>query len=430
MTARFLLPLLFLATVAFPAIGVEEKPNIVLIMADDVGYECFGAYGSEQYRTPVLDRLAAKGMRFDHCYSQPLCTPSRIKIMTGISNVKNYAGFSILRNDQKTIGQYLKGQGYRTMVGGKWQLLGAEHYSKEFRGKGSWPEKTGFDRVCLWQVDKLGDRYWKPKLYFDGENHDFGKDKYGPDIVVDHICDFMEKNQATGDPFFVYYPMILVHSPFPPTPDSESLKSKDKQKNFEDMVTYMDKLIGKMVVKTEALKIAENTLFLFTGDNGTHKSITSEFKGRTIRGGKGRTDDSGTREPLIAYWPGKVPAGKINNDLVDFSDFVPTLNELAGGGPIAGLDGVSFAPQLLGEKGNPRKHIFCYYNPRPERTKPVSFVRDKDWKLYRDGRFFHVSEDVQEKTSLSPETNAEVHARLKAAMDSMPAEGQMLLKFE
>ncbi len=209
---------------------VAAKPNMILIMADDIGYECFGTYGSKQYHTPNIDRMAENGMRFDHCYSQPLCTPSRIKIMTGISNVRNYAAFSVLRKDQKTIGHYMKDLGYRTMVAGKWQLLGAEHYSEAFRSKGSWPKKTGFDRVCLWQVDKLGNRYWKPKLYFDGKNNDFGKDDYGPDIVVDHISDFMEKQQNKDQPFFVYYPMILVHNPFLPTPDSESRSERTSKR--------------------------------------------------------------------------------------------------------------------------------------------------------------------------------------------------------
>ena len=113
-----------------------DVPNIVLIMADDVGYECFGCYGSEQYQTPHIDRLAAQGIRFDHCYSQPLCTPSRVKIMTGLSNARNYSAFSVLNRDQRTFGHRLKEAGYQTFIGGKWQLLGAEHYSKQFPRQG------------------------------------------------------------------------------------------------------------------------------------------------------------------------------------------------------------------------------------------------------------------------------------------------------
>ncbi len=421
----------FLATLVVATMASAEQPNIILIMADDVGYECFGAYGSKQYQTPNIDRMAANGIRFEHCYSQPLCTPSRVKLMTGLSNVRNYAGFSILRKDQRTIGHYLKEAGYRTMVAGKWQLLGAEHYSKQFRGKGSWPEKTGFDDICVWQVDKLGDRFWQPLLYINGDNRQFSVDDYGPDLAAKHITEFMTTNREK--PFFVYYPMILVHNPFLPTPGSESRKSKDKQKNFEDMVVHMDAIVGRIVRKTEELGIAKKTLILFTGDNGTNKAIKSRLGDRVIQGGKGMTTDAGTRVALVAYQPGTVPAGKVSSDLVDFSDFVPTLREVAGAPAVKGLDGVSFAPQLRGEKGSPREWMFCYYNPRPERTKPARFVRDQQWKLYGDGRFYDVANDVLEKKPLGDDlpgdaTNA--HAKLAKAIRSMPAEGQMLLKFD
>jgi len=145
------------------------------------------------------------------------------------------------------------------------------------------------------------------------------------------------------------------------------------------------------------------------------------------------TTDAGTRVALVAYQPGTVPTGKVSSDLVDFSDFVPTLREVAGAPAVKGLDGVSFAPQLRGEKGSPREWMFCYYNPRPERTKPARFVRDQQWKLYGDGRFYDVANDVLEKKPLGDDlpgdaTNA--HAKLAKAIRSMPAEGQMLLKFD
>ena len=192
-------------------------------MADDVGYECFGCYGSQQYSTPHIDRMAAQGIRFQHCYSQPLCTPSRVKLMTGLSNVRNYSAFSILNRDQRTFGHLLSEAGYKTFVGGKWQLLGADSYSTQFRGKGSLPDHAGFDSWCLWQVDKLGERYWNPLLNINGENRQFEADDYGPEIVTDHILRFMEENR--DGPFFVYYPMILVHNPFLPTPFSKSRRA-------------------------------------------------------------------------------------------------------------------------------------------------------------------------------------------------------------
>ena len=208
----------------------QRPPNIILIMADDVGRECFGCYGAADYKTPHIDALAEAGVRFTHCYAQPLCTPSRVKLMTGMSNVRNYSAFSVLNPDQRTLGHYFKEAGYSTLVAGKWQLLGAEHYPQQFRGKGTWPERAGFDEHCLWQVDRLGKRYWKPQLRINGETREFAEDEYGPSIITDYILDFMRRETAerADKPFLVYYPMILAHSPFQPTPFSADRTSTDK----------------------------------------------------------------------------------------------------------------------------------------------------------------------------------------------------------
>ncbi|MCA9075979.1 MAG: sulfatase-like hydrolase/transferase [Planctomycetaceae bacterium] len=420
-----------LLTGAYPACGDDSRPNVILIMADDIGYECFGCYGSEQYSTPHIDRMARRGMRFTHCYSQPLCTPSRVKLMTGLSNVRNYAAFSVLRRDQKTVGQYFHDAGYHNAIAGKWQLLGAEHYSKQFRGKGSWPQDCGFDHLCLWQVDRLGERYHEPLLWIDGENRQFDANDYGPEVCADSLIDFMKQHK--DQPFFVYYPMILVHSPFVPTPDSESLTSKNRQQNFEDMVAYMDQLVGRIVQATEDLDIAENTLILFTGDNGTHKTIISTLHGQEIQGGKGLMTDAGTHVPLVALWPGVVPEGSVSDTLVDFSDFLPTVMEATGQTVPDGLDGQSFLPQLRGETGTPREWIHIYYCPRPEKTPPQQFVRDRRWKLYDDGRFFDVEHDVIEQQPIAdPSTDSDAaaaHAKLTKALASFPEDGQSLLDY-
>jgi len=398
------------------------QPNIIMIMADDVGYECFGSYGSAQYSTPNLDRMAASGIRFNHAYSQPVCTPSRVKLMTGLSNARNYSAFSVLNRDQHTFGQLMKAAGYRTMVAGKWQLLGAGR----FRGKGTWPADAGFDHHCLWQVDNLGGRYWGPRLTIDGETQQFSKDLFGPDIVTAYIRDFMETNRDR--PFLVYYPMILVHSPFVPTPDSADPSSADRQRNFEDMVTYMDKLVGRIVSKTEELGIADRTLILFTGDNGTDQSLQSELRGQIIQGGKGTTTDAGNRVALIGSWPNTIPGGQVSDDLIDFSDFLPTFLEVAGAEIPAQLDGRSFLPQLKGEPGDPREWFYTYYNPMPQRTQAIRFVRDQRWKLYGDGRFFDIANDPLEKRSVS-DPPADVKEKLTEALASMPGEGQALLTY-
>lgn len=412
-----------------PAISTAaEKTNVILIMADDIGYECYGAYGGTSYTTPSLDRMARQGMRFDHAYSNPLCTPTRVKIMTGLSNVRNYASFSVLKKTETTIGHMMRSAGYRTAIAGKWQLLGAEHYPDLIRGKGSRPEQMGFERHCLWQVEKLGGRFWGPLITIDGQTKQFPDDVYGPDVYCQFLLDRMEEYR--DEPFFLYYPMVLVHSPFVPTPDSADRSNKNKQQNFADMVAYMDKLIGRIVDQTERLGIADRTLILVTGDNGTHKSLQSKMGDRVIQGGKGLPTDAGTHVALFGYQPGTVPAGKVSDSLVEFTDFMPTIAAATGAKPLEPTDGQSFLPQLHGKSGHERETMFVYYWPRPERGAPLRFVRDRRWKLYGDGRLFDVRNDVLERQPVTGDSVEAIRNKLQSAMNRMPAKGQSLLKFD
>lgn len=290
------------------------------------------------------------------------------------------------------------------------------------------PQDAGFDEACLWQVDQLGERYQKPLLHINGENRQYANKEYGPAIVNDHVLQFMEKSK--DQPFFVYYPMILVHSPFVKTPDSQRLVQV-KQRNFEDMVAYMDKMVGRVIDKTVELGIEKRTLLLFCGDNGTHTSIKSQLHGKVVVGGKGSTKDSGTRVPLIVSWPGVVPSGKTSDDLVDFSDMLPTCLDAASISTPSKIDGRTFFPQLKGLRGKPREWMYCFYCPRPERTQAKRFVRDQRWKLYGDGRFFDVANDVNEKHDLSAAGDLSVAGKtaklkLTQALASMPSEGQSL----
>ncbi len=381
-----------------------KPPNLILIMADDLGYECIGANGGTSYKTPVLDRLAATGIRFEHCYAQPLCTPSRAKIMTGICNVRNYVKFGLLDPQQTTFAHLLKKAGYATCVVGKWQLGGG------FEGPGHF----GFDEYCLWQLTRgrahqgHDTRYSSPKLEINGKAVDHDGGEYGPDVVSDYACDFMQRNR--NKPFLVYYPMILTHCPFDPTPDSKdwnpkspgSKTYKGDAKYFGDMVTYMDKIVGKLVGKLDELGLRKNTLVLFTGDNGTDKPVVSMMNGRKVAGGKGQMTDAGTRVPLIANWPGVIPEGRVSRELVDFSDFLPTLCASAGI-PVPEdlkIDGRSFLPLLRGENGNPREWIYCWYNSGGGPTGK-EFARTQRYKLYRTGQFFDIKNDVLEKKPLA-----------------------------
>ncbi len=402
-----------------------KRPNIILIMADDQGYECLGAYGSASYRTPVLDKLAATGMKFANCHSQPLCTPTRTQIMTGRYNLRNYVRFGHFDYTERTFAHVLKDGGYATCVAGKWQLIGAGADA---------PYKAGFDEYCLWHMEDVfgpkGSRYRDPKIIQNGQSLGILQGKYGPDVVSDYINGFIERNKR--GPFFVYYPMILTHSPFEPTPDSpEWGQSVSNKRFYVDMVEYMDKITGRIVQKLDDLGLRENTLILFTGDNGSPKGITSQMQdGGTIDGGKGLTTDAGTHVALIANWKGTIPTGKVCSDLVDFSDILPTLAD-AGGASLpkdVAIDGRSFLPQLRGEKGNPRDWIFCWYQRDPG-GQLHRFARDKRWKLYdqsntaRAGKLFDIPADPLEENPIEPDQAgdeaARAVARLQAVLDSM-----------
>ncbi len=402
----------------------QRQPNVILIMADDVSWECFGCYGAEDYKTPNIDALAAKGVRFANCFSTPICTPSRVKLMTGQYNFRNYTHFGYLNPKDKTFAQMLKSAGYATAIAGKWQLNGLYHKAAGCDDN-SRPFKAGFDEYCLWQVttgkndDKGGERFWSPPLEHNGkfltkeDNHL----QYGPDIMSDFVCDFIERNR--DQPFFAYYPSVLVHDPFVPTPDSigdrprtaksnKAPKSKPQQKeNFVAMVGYLDKIVGKIVNKVKEVGQLENTIILFTADNGTNVRLKSRWKGQEIKGGKGGTTDMGTHVPLVAYWKGHTPVGAVLDDLIDFTDFYPTLAEAANvqlaveepsNDPI---DGRSFLPRLQGQPGNPRDWVFWHYQPYWGRFPGTQFIRNEEFKLYRDGRYFNVPNDLTEQKSIA-----------------------------
>jgi len=325
--------------------------------------------------------------------------------MTGIYNSRNYVKFGLLDPKATTFGNILKKAGYATCIVGKWQLKGG------FAG----PGRFGFDEYCLWQLTRRPNRYPNPGLEINGKEVDYKNGEYGPDIVTDYANDFMARHAKKDKPFFLYYPMMLPHWPFEPTPDSAEWNPKARQgdkaeksgkgvdnKFFADMVTYTDKMVGKVVSKLDELGIRKNTLVLFIGDNGTFTGITSMMGNVAVKGGKGKTIDAGTHVPMIASWPGVVPSGKCQ-DLVDFSDFLPTLAEIGGATLPKDIqfDGRSFAPQLRDQPGSPREWIYCWYSRNGVRKKASQHIRDQRYKLYATGKFFDVVKDVLEQRPLS-----------------------------
>jgi arylsulfatase A len=372
-------------------------PNIVLVMADDFGYECVTANGGESYQTPNLDRLAAAGMRFEHCHSLPLCTPTRVQLMTGKYNVRNYLNFGTMSRTETTFAQLLKTAGYVTAICGKWQLGKETDSAQHF----------GFDESLLWQQTRRPPRYANPGLELNGVEKGYPEGSYGPALVNDFALDFITRHKEK--PFFLYYPMILTHDPFQPTPDSpdwdpkaQGEKVNQSIKHFADMTANMDKMIGTLDAKLAELGIRENTLLLFIGDNGTSKSVTSRFRGTNFKGGKGTTTHRGSHVPLIASWPAVMKQHRVNSDLISCADFLSTLCEAARIPIPKGCDGVSFLAQLRGEPGTPRDSIYTWYSPRQGRDLTVDeFTFDHRYKLYRTGQFFDLQADPDEKSPIA-----------------------------
>ena len=396
----FLLASLF---VAVPALASARPPNIVLIMADDLGYECVGTNGCLSYATPEIDRIAGEGARFIHCYSQPLCTPSRVQLMTGLYNFRNYTRFSELAADQQTFGHFLKAAGYATCLANKWQL-GAKK-----------PDHFGFDEYAIHQPCRS---HWGQPIIRNGEKIQLETDVYGPDYFVEFIENFIERHR--GQPFFVYFPIWLTHEPFDATPDSQDPSGRLDAKYFSDMIAYLDKIVGRIDAKLAAEGLAEKTLLVFTADNGTPKLIQTKTTDGVVSGGKAQLTDTGTHVPLIVKWPGHVAPGTVSADLIDFTDFVPTLADAADAVLPNNIpfDGRSFLPRITGGDAEPRKYVYLSLDPRkPNNTLPFSqrrkaptvgpvdwCVRDQCWKLYQDGRFFDLQADPLEEQPLSAAT--------------------------
>jgi arylsulfatase A len=273
----FLSLLIVLLTAAFVAnnkqhLANKQKPNIILILADDIGFETISAYGSTSYKTPRIDNMAKGGALFQNCYAQPLCSPSRVQIMTGKSNFRNYERWGYLNQNETNFAHILKSQGYATCITGKWQLGGDEFT----------PYKAGFDEYLLWNImdtsSTYNERYKDPRLLENGVSKKYSKGEFGPDLFVNYIKDFMTRKK--DGPFLVYYPMVLSHRPFVPTPangkvyDSFKIVPKGEPGGssadnafFKDQMAYLDKNVGDLLDKVNELGLSENTLILFTGDN-------------------------------------------------------------------------------------------------------------------------------------------------------------------
>lgn len=412
------------ASMAYPDVSAAQRPNILLILADDLGYETVGCYGGTSYPTPNLDRLAAEGIRFDHAYAMPLCTNTRIQLMTGKYNNRNWKAFGILDPQADTFGHMMQRAGYKTCIAGKWQLTCYD--PPDFpgaalrRATGMRVENAGYHEYSLWHpwhTEDKGSRYADPVIYENGKYRTDTKGKYGPDLWVRFISDFMKRHR--DEPFFVYYPMALPHNPMVPTPDSPEWKDPARRHSDEtpfaaDMIRYTDKIVGRLMQQLDDLGIRENTVVLFFSDNGTNARVASMIRppggslgpARRVRGEKGKATDLGIRVPCIAHWKDKTPNGRVSQSLIDSVDFLPTILELANASQQSKspIDGVSFASELNGSGKSPRKWVYIHQDPRPgwdkDRFALIRLTRNQDYKLYEDGRLYHTVADPFEESPI------------------------------
>ncbi len=415
---------LAIATGGIAAEKTSARPNIIVILADDLGFESLGCYGGANYKnlgavkTPNLDAMAKDGMLFKYAFATPVCSPARSELLTGKYNHRtgfiDIAGRSGATESldplaHSTVAARLKAAGYVTAVVGKWHI-GPPESMKEIPTSAETdtdyphPRECGFDRQCILGGAHL-ELYGEPK-----------PGVYTPDILQGWALRFIESRKGKSEPFFLYYPSPIPHEPLFATPLNPDGLPRNKQ-NYPYLIEYLDRQVGEIFQKLTELGLRENTLVIFSGDNGTHRSITTEMRGgREVKGGKGMMTDTGSQVPLLASWPNAIKAGAVYDGLVDFTDILPTCLELAGEKVPDGIDGISFAPQLRGRPGTPREWTHSLFVDK-------YFVRNAKWKLRENGRLFDVSKSPYEETQVNPENDTPeskaARVRLQAVMDKL-----------
>ncbi|MFN7561119.1 MAG: sulfatase-like hydrolase/transferase [Prosthecobacter sp.] len=354
-----------------------EKPNVIFILADDLGIGNVGCYGSDRYKTPHIDKLAAEGTRFTHCFTAVLCGPSRALIMSGRYAFRNGAtnqdACTDLDPQEIVLPRLFKAAGYATGCVGKWGQLPGEP------GDHGFDDWMRFNGSGVYRNVEGG----KPERYsINGDDKKLADGEYMPDMCHDRVVKFVRQHR--DGPFFVYYPMSHVHGELLPTPDS----APGSDDLMADNIAYMDKLVGRLITELDALKLREKTLVIFMGDNGTGKGMADRatIGGKVLSGMKGTMLECGGLVPMIANWPGQTPAGRVSADLIDSTDFVVTCAALTGAKLRSDMvfDGQSIAPQLLGQPAKSREWVF-------NQLARMWYVRDAQWKLNEKGELYDMT---------------------------------------
>lgn len=409
-----------------------ERPNIVFILADDMGMYDLGCYGQKLIRTPNIDRLAGEGMRFTQWYSGcTVCAPARCCLMTGLhtghgwvrDNKSKLLERVPLRPEDFTVAELLKGEGYTTGIIGKWGL-------GEPNTTGV-PNKQGFDYWFGYLNQAHAHTYYPDYLWRNEErfplkgNRDGNREQYSHDLFTQEALAFLERSK--DKPFFLYLPYTIPHGTHE-IPSDEPYSDRDwpqLAKNYAAMITRMDGDVGKLMQRLKDLDLDEKTIVFFASDNGAVGN--EQFKlfqsNGPLRGNKGDLYEGGIRDPMIVRWPGKVKAGTTSDQVWAMWDFMPTVAELAGTAAPKGIDGISIAPTLLGKPQPSRELLYWEFT----HANLSQAVRMGDWKaVKRKGKpieLYDLAEDISEKhnvASAHPQEVARIEAYLKTARTESP----------
>jgi arylsulfatase A-like enzyme len=423
----------------------HRPPNIIFVLADDLGYGDLGCYGQKQIRTPNIDRLAAEGMRFTQCYAgSTVCAPSRCALMTGMHTghctVRGNA-LVPLRSADVTVAEVLKGAGYATALIGKWGLGEP--------GTAGVPNRKGFDFFFgyLNQVhahNYYPDYLWKNEQKFPlagnvvKENVATERAQYSQDLFTQEALSFVERQRTK--PFFLYLAYTIPHAnnergkvegngmEVPSDAPYSGMPWPQTEKNHAAMITRLDADIGRLATRLQELHLDEETVVFFSSDNGPHKEGGADpqfFQSSgPLRGYKRDLYEGGIRVPMLVRWPGKVRAGTVSEQVWAFWDFLPTAAELARGETPAGLDGISVVPTLL-NNGPQKQHDFLYWEFHERGFQQAA--RMGDWKGIRktDGalELYDLQHDLGETSNvaaLQPDVAAKIDAYLSSARSDSP----------
>ena len=421
---HFLLAVFAACCFSTPNAYGENRLNVLLVMADDLGAECLGCYGNTVYSTPNLDRMADEGARFENAFATPVCTPTRAMILTGLH--PNRSGFlerldSPLdpeRNNRlpvhlKTLGHLFQSAGYKTAIAGKWHLGDFQRYPDQ-------PASHGFDEHCLWVQywdGRRHSRYFGPHHWEDGQYKIHAEEVFGPDYHCDFLMDFMKRSQEQETPFFAYFPTNLIHGPLiTPPGDQTSAETRfpsdlgERERQAGQMIHHLDRIVGRLLDKLKELGLEEETLVLFTGDNGTAGSLVSRLGAFHLRGGKRTMNEAGTRVPFIARLPGRIPSGR-RDAFLSLMDVLPTLASMAGIPLEHDVDGMDLSHNLLAKPGRDREYFLMAFEGG------LHFVRDERFRLHEDGRFYEVPvTSLKARYSMRVLADASAHAEARQRM--------------